>query len=247
MQWVRSGLLIIVAVTQVLFALAPGLVGIEGSIGDMANANRTILVPAGMAFSIWLFLYIGGVYVALWHLIRPGKPWVARVGFLAFLAFAGNSVWALHQPVFGPDLVSFLILEFILVAAVLAGVAGRQDPEPTTMNRVAYGCLLALGGWITVASPGGLSLAFGQAGMWPLFDDALAGASIILTVWALLAAAVAYSVHSYAYLVPVLWGLFWVGQVNQDKPQLLLALIAAATFLLLVTVVSKARLPKAER
>jgi len=244
MHWVRSGLLIVAAITQIVFALAPQLVGIEGSIGETADRNRTLLVPAGIAFSIWLPLYAGGIYVALWHALRPRNAAVARVGLLAFLAFAGNSVWALHQPVFGPDLVSFLILEFILVAAVLAGHAGRADPNPTAANRFAYGCLMALGGWITVASPAGLSLAFGQADMWPLFDDPLVGATIILTVWTLLAAAIAYSVHSFAYLAPILWGLFWVGQANQDKAQLLLGLIAAATLLLIVTAIGKSQLRK---
>ncbi|MEM9837543.1 MAG: hypothetical protein AAF830_00165 [Pseudomonadota bacterium] len=246
MHAIRSAALIIAAVLQIVFAIAPSLVGIEGSIGETAERNRTILVPAGYAFSIWLILYIGGIYVALWHAFRPRNPVVHRAGWLAILAFSGNAVWALHQPVFGPGLMSFVILECILVFAIWAGAAGRAELEPSASNRTAYGFLLALGGWITVASPAGLSLAFGQAGMWPLFGDEQAAALIILGIWALIALALAFRLAALAYIIPIVWGLYAVIVMNQERPTLTMTITGLCLVFPIVTLAGKwARRPAA--
>ncbi|MEM1409893.1 MAG: hypothetical protein AAGG79_04005, partial [Pseudomonadota bacterium] len=225
MHMIRSTALLAAAVAQALFALRPDLVGIEGSIGETARSNSTLLIPSGFAFSIWGLLYFGGVYVALWHAMRPERAHVARVGLWALLAFSGNAAWALHQPTYGPGFVSFMLLEFILVCSLLAGYIGqRSDPAPSRGDAAAYDFLLALAGWITVASPAGLSVALVQVGLWPLFGNPVVAALVILAVWAPIAAAIALRLGAFSYLLPILWGLFWVGIANQEEAVVLAGL-----------------------
>ncbi|MEM1381440.1 MAG: hypothetical protein AAGH41_12530 [Pseudomonadota bacterium] len=239
MHIVRSVLLVAAALLQIAASSFPALFGVEGSIGETAEQFRTILVPKGYAFAIWLPLFIGGIYVALWHAFRPNNPVAHRVGSLAILAFLGNAAWALDQPTIGPGLVNFLILEWVLVFAVWSGAAGRAELEPTNANRVAYGFMLALGGWITVASPAGLSAALQKTGMWPLFGNETDGALLIVCIWGAIAFLLALRLAAFAYTGPILWGLFAVVVVNEGRASLTTSILIAALLIVGATVVGK--------
>lgn len=226
MHVLRSLVLIAAAVAQIVCALAPGLFGIDGSIGDTAERARTALVPAGYAFSIWALLYAGGIYVAGWHLLRPRSNLAATVGLFAALAFTGDAVWALHQPAFGPGLVSFLLLQPILVFAYLAGWRSAQSPAPGPADRVAGAILWALSGWITVASAAGLSLALKLGGLWPLVGDEAQSASVLLLLWAPLALILAFRARAIAFAAPIAWGLHAIAVRNPETGALPLVIAA---------------------
>lgn len=224
---VRSAILIFFAVLQIVAALRPEFFGIEGTIGATAERNSTNVVPAGYAFAIWSILFAGGLYVATWHAARPASPLRRRLGWFAAAAFAGNAVWALHQPVFGPGLVSALLLVPILAFAYLAAWQGRRDPSATAWDRAAYASLWALAGWLTAALAAGLSVALLRGGLWPFVGSSQQSAYALLLAWAPLAVLLTYRSGAVAFALAIAWGLAGIG-VRSPELSLFTGVLALA-------------------
>lgn len=241
MHAVRSLLLIAAALAQILASTAPGLFGIETSFGDAVAPFSTPLVPAGWAFSIWGLLFILSLVFVAWHAASRGNPAAARAGWLALIAYTGNAGFALYQPQFGPDLLSFAVLELVLLTAFLAALAGRAGAEAAAFHKVAAGALFALAGWVTVASPAGLSVALNMAGLFDVEGTASPGIRAVLFGWAPAALVFAWIARSWAYVVPIGWGIVGVAARNSADPVFALGILALGTAFFGVTAMARAR------
>ncbi|GGY46011.1 hypothetical protein GCM10007148_13870 [Parvularcula lutaonensis] len=231
----------IAAFAQVAAGIAPQLFGVEGSVAEAVEPWLTPLVPAGWAFSIWGLLYLGCFGVAIWHAFRIADPVASRVGWFAILAFSGNTAFALYQPSAGPDLVSFVILEIVLVSSFLAAMTNRADPAPQASDRFVTGALLALAGWVTVATPAGLSTALNYAGVSSLTEPGSLPLLLILFGWAPVALALAWVARAWIYILPILWGIVGVAMRSIDATQFAIGSLALGTAFIGVTAMAKAR------
>ncbi|MEM6746863.1 MAG: hypothetical protein AAF608_05535 [Pseudomonadota bacterium] len=239
MHIIRALLVLLTAISQVGAAFVPEVLGWSETIGSRASAYESPLVPAGYAFSIWGLLYIGCLFFALWQLISPRRrePEVATVGWLAFGTFTANTVWAIHQPLLGPGPLSFAVLEVILLFTFLAAAFSRRIEDLSIGDRLAIMPLFALAGWLLVASPGGFSLALKTVGLGPFFGSLITESLVILLVWLLPAAILAFFARSFAFLAAVFWGLAAVVMANEGTGEtpfmqalyIAAGLIAAAT------------------
>ncbi|MEO1658757.1 MAG: hypothetical protein AAFR65_13665 [Pseudomonadota bacterium] len=239
MHIIRALLVFITAITQVGAAFAPQILGWNRTIGSTARLYESPLIPAGYAFSIWGFLYLGCLFFALWQLISPRRREreVATVGWLAFGAFTANTVWAIHQPLLGPGPLSFAVLQVILLFTFLAAIFSRRIDDLSLGDRLAIMPLFALTGWLLVASPGGFSLALKTIGLGPFFGSLVNESLVIVMVWLVPAAIAAFFARSLAVLAAVLWGLAAVVWANEGTGETLFmqalyiagALMAAAT------------------
>ena len=223
MHIIRAMLVLLTAITQVAAAFAPEFLGWTHTIGSRAQLFESPLIPAGYAFSIWGFIYMGCLFFALWQLISPRRRErdVATVGWLAFGAFAANTVWAIHQPLLGPGPLSFAVLEVILLFAFLAAVFSRRIDDLSIGDRLALTPLFVLAGWLLVASPAGFSVALKTLNIGPLFGSLMIESLAIVGVWLIPAALLAFSARSIGFLGAVLWGLAAVAIANQGSGETL--------------------------
>jgi hypothetical protein len=152
-----SGLLAVVvaALLQILTPVLPSL-GLGDPIGAQSDEVRTLITPAGWAFSIWGPLYAGSTLFAIWQALpsQRGNALVARVRWPAAGAFLGNAVWALYTQIFGLSAISAAIILFTLGCLLAAyRVFATWQPGFTRPERwLTILPLSALAAWLTAAT-----------------------------------------------------------------------------------------------
>ncbi|MEM7740582.1 MAG: hypothetical protein AAF225_07250 [Pseudomonadota bacterium] len=219
----RAVLVLAMAVAQIGAAFAPQVLGWSRNMGTAARLYESPLVPAGYAFSIWGPLFLGCLFFAIWQSLSPRRreSEIGTVGWLAFGAFTAITVWSVHQPLFGPGPLSFAVLQVVLLFAFLAAVFTRRIDGLSLGDRIAVLPLFALTGWLLVASPGGLSLALRSLGLEPFLGSLMRESLVLVMVWLIPAAILAFFARSAAFLAAVIWGLVAVIVANQGSGETL--------------------------
>ncbi len=148
-------IVIAAAILQVLIPVLPSL-GVGEPIGSQSDDVRTLITPAGWAFSIWGALYTGAFAFAIYQFL-PSKgddPLLARLRWPAAGAFMGNAAWALYTQSFGLSAISVAIISFTLVCLLYAyRVFAEWDARLTRAQRwLAVLPLSALAAWLTAAT-----------------------------------------------------------------------------------------------
>jgi len=132
-------------------------------------------------------------------------------------------------------------LETILWPLIVAMVVLRrhQGPSPLVVSVPIYG----LAGWLTIASPVGLSLTLNYLGAWPFAQDELVSALIVLAGWAPLALMLTWLARSLVFAGAVAWGLGWLSLAafGDGLPMLAYVAAGAAVLVLLLTAVIRRR------
>lgn len=146
---------ILAALLQFLTTSLPAL-GIGDPIGSQSNAVRTLITPAGWAFSIWGPLFAGTIIFAIYQ-ARPSQRTNAlllRIRLPAAGAFLGNAVWALYTQCFGLAVFSVAIIAATLACLIaIYRVFARWEPKFSTGERwLAVLPLSALAAWLTAAT-----------------------------------------------------------------------------------------------
>lgn len=148
-------LVVAAALLQVLVPLLPSL-GVGVPIGAQSDDVRTLITPAGWAFSIWGALYTGAFVFAVFQLLprQAGNPLVGRLRLPAAGAFMGNALWALYTQSFGLSAISAAIIIFTLVCLLRCyTIFSSWDRPFTTAERwMAVLPLSALAAWLTAAT-----------------------------------------------------------------------------------------------
>ncbi|RYD48298.1 MAG: hypothetical protein EOP60_15950 [Sphingomonadales bacterium] len=143
------------ALLQILTPVLPSL-GIGEPIGDRSDSVRSLITPAGWAFSIWGALYTGSLVFALFQAL-PGQrdnPLLARLRWPAAGAFFGNALWALYTQTFGLSAISSVIILFTLACLLVIFRTFAIWPTPFAASErwCAVLPLSALASWLTAAS-----------------------------------------------------------------------------------------------
>jgi hypothetical protein len=146
---------LVCAVFQIVTPTLP-LLGFGEPIGDQSDSVRTLITPAGWAFSIWGPLYTGTIVFAVYQAL-PGQRDNALLKWLrwpAAGAFLGNGLWALYTQSLGLGAPSAAIILFTLVCLLYCfrTFATWSVPFTTGERWCAVLPLSALASWLTVAS-----------------------------------------------------------------------------------------------
>ena len=149
------GAVIVAALLQIVTTSLPAL-GIGDPIGSQSNAVRTLITPAGWAFSIWGPLFAGTIAFAIYQAL-PGQrtsALLARIRLPAASAFLGNALWALYTQFFGLAVFSAVIIILTLSCLIaIYRVFARWEPNFSTGERwLAVLPLSALAAWLTAAT-----------------------------------------------------------------------------------------------
>ncbi len=156
-QWTSLNLphlaVLLTAALQILTPLLPQI-GIGEPIGSRSLAVRTLITPAGWAFSIWGALYLGATVFAVFQAL-PAQRQDALLHHLrwpAAGAFLGNALWAAYTQLYGLSFVSVLIITLTLTCLIIAYHALSNATVSKTEWWCAYLPLSALAAWLTVAT-----------------------------------------------------------------------------------------------
>lgn len=146
---------IVFAVLQILTPILP-LLGIGAPIGSQSDSVRTLITPAGWAFSIWGALYTGSLLFAVYQALsaQRGNRLVAALRWPAAGAFLGNALWAAYTQIWGLTALSVIIIAWTLGCLLTAyRHIGEAGPDLSSGERwLAVLPLSALAAWLTAAT-----------------------------------------------------------------------------------------------
>jgi hypothetical protein len=198
------------AVLQVLTPALPQL-GIGEPIGDRSDAVRTLITPAGWAFSIWGPLYAGSLAFALYQALpsQRANPRLAPLRWPAAGAFLGNALWAAYVQSVDLSLVSAAIIAFTLFCLLVAyrRLSPWQPGLPGADRWLAALPLSALAAWLTAATLVNVAAALRFHGVEAGAAAPALAAAVVLVGGAVAAAALLRGGGSPPYALVFLWAL----------------------------------------
>ncbi len=226
---------IVLAVFFQIAATALPALGIGEPIGSRSDELRTLITPAGWAFSIWGLLYLGSIVFALYQAFpaqyRNGL--LDRIGWFAAAAFFGNGLWALYTQLHDLTALSVVVIATTLVCLL---VILRRIVTAKRLSRgdrwLAAVPLTALAAWLTAATIVNVAASLtyhgiGEAGGYPLLS-----AGIVFIGGLIAALAVTRSRGCPWYAAVFLWALLAI--YFQGGQQASMVAIAAAISAVLV-------------
>jgi hypothetical protein len=206
---------IVAFVATIVVNTLASTVGLNGSqTGALSDALPNLFVPSGLTFSVWgviyIFLLLFTVYQS-WGLFsarREAPLFVAKIGWLFFIASAANIGWLLlwHWRQVGWSQLAMLALLACLIAIYLLLGTGRTAATPSErwFARIPFSVYL---GWITVATIANATALLVKAG-WGGFGVAPQVWTIAVIVAAVLITLIVLATRrDAAYALVVAWAL----------------------------------------
>ena len=236
----RQALNVVGAVAQVA---AGAFVG-QG-VGDVANENRSLILPSGYAFSIWSPIFLLFAVYAVYQALPSHRtdPRLRSIGPWTAAATIGNGVWTLLFPnrLYVPAQLLIIAIAVCAVVALLRYAAWTARREPTAFERWAIGPAVGLlAGWVTAASFVGIAGTLVALG-WDATGEAAAvgGVGLLLfgggvAVAVLLAARSGEPVAWLAYGAATVWALIAVAANNAARSGLVAAVALAVAAVVVV-------------
>lgn len=223
------------AVLQVLTPILPSL-GIGEPIGSQSDASRTLITPAGWAFSIWGLLYLGSAVFAVYQALpaQRDNPLLASIRWPAAGAFLGNALWAAYTQLYSLTAVSVAIIAATLLCllTIYRRFAGARLSRGERW--LAYLPLSALAAWLTVATIVNIAATLRFYGVEAGAAGPAVGAAILLVAGLIGAAAIVRGRGSVPYAAVFLWALVAIYAAGGQAA----GLIAAGTLVAALLVVA---------
>jgi hypothetical protein len=223
---------VVAAVAQVVGSpLGSALSG--RSVGDVSDGDRSLVTPAGWAFSIWSLIFAGALAWAVYQAL-PGqrdREVHRRTGWPLAAAFAGNTVWEVVYPLGDGWRYVAQVLIFGITAAAAVAYARLQtlpvDGVARVLPRATTGLLL---GWVTVAPVANVGNTGVALGISPATTSAQVWAVVALVAVAAIGAAVVLGSVAAAgpFAAAVVWGLLAIAAAGGPRPVSAAAVAAAA-------------------
>jgi hypothetical protein len=217
------------------------LLGIGEPIGSQSDMVRTLITPAGWAFSIWGALYTGSLAFAVYQLLprQANNGVLASLRLPAALAFLGNAAWAAYVQVYSLSFVSTVIIAFTLVNLLIAyrRLGGWNLGFTKGERWLAVLPLSALTAWLTVATIVNIAASLRFHGIEAGDAAPLIAAGVILVGGLIASAALARSAGNPPYGLVFLWALAAIYSAGGQKAQIVALAAAIAAVLVVIGVI----------
>lgn len=225
---------LLAAAFQILTPLLPQL-GVGRPIGDQSDAVRTLITPAGWAFSIWGALYLGSTLFAIYQLLpaQRDNPLIARIRWPAAGAFLGNGLWAAYTQVFGLSAISVSIIILTLACLVAIYRVFEGARLGTGERWLAYVPLSALTAWLTVATTVNIAASLRFHGVEGGAAAPMIAGAVVVAAGVIAATALIRGRGNLPYALVFLWALAAIFAAGGQEA----ALVAGATAVAAVLVV----------
>jgi MFS family permease len=229
---VRATAVLVAAVAQVVGS--PLGTAISGrSVGDVSDETRSLITPAGWAFTIWALIFAGSLAWAVYQALPAQRRLDVnrRTGWPLAAAFAGNAAWEVLFPLVGVSQpVVPVVLILAIVAAAATAFARLQDIAVHGAARVLPGAVTGLLlGWVTVAAVVNVASAGVALGAEPEGTAANAWAVAALAAAAAVTVALTLAARAGAgpIVLAVVWGTCAIAAAADERPVVVAALAAA--------------------
>lgn len=243
MAILRRLLVLILAPAMWLCSSTPFLFDLGRGPAALSDKYDTLLVPYGIAFSIWLPIFVGCMAYGIVQILPRNykRAIFDDISGWTIGGFAGVCAWGLAAA-FAPLEQAALITALIFVPTVLllcrvAVITTRRRHELTELEGYLVWLPLSfLAGWTSLA----VFLNWAQLGVHGPLGLGLPVVIICLLSLAAALAWVSFMLHhvrgSAAYLFPVVWGLAWLvfARLAGEPKSLTIAIAAIFGALLLM-------------
>jgi hypothetical protein len=212
-----------------------------------ADSDSTLRV-AGYAFAIWGVIYLWLVVYAVRQAL-PGTGetlLINRLGWPSVGALLGIGWWVVAAA-FDQEMATIVLifgsLGVILIPLLANAAAIRALPRGDRDRWMTVWPLAMLAGWLTIASPVNLITVATGNGWLPEALSPTAWAILAIAVVAVVALGVTQRLRTFAYGLPIAWGLLGAFVAEQTRnPTLAYAALTAAAIVLLGVIVLTFRL-----
>jgi hypothetical protein len=227
---------ILAALLQIVFPILPSL-GIGQAIGDQSDEVRTLITPAGWAFSIWGALYTGSLLFALYQALPAQRRnrLLQAIRWPAAGAFTGNAVWALYTQSFGLSLISSAIIAFTLanLLVILDRFTRWREGFSGGERWLAVLPLSALAAWLSAATIVNIAASLRFHGLEAGGGAPLVAAAVVLVGGIIAALALLRTLGNPPYALVFLWALVAIYAAGGQQ-EALVALAAGGAALLVI-------------
>lgn len=199
---------LVAALLQILTPVLPAL-GVGEPIGSQSDSVRTLITPAGWAFSIWGALYTGSLLFAIYQLLpaQRNNALLERIRWPAAGAFLGNALWAAYTQVFGLTALSVVIIAATLCCLIVI-YRSFTTPRFTSGERwLVYLPLSALTAWLTVATTVNIAASLRYHGVEAGDAAPAIGAAVLVVAGIIAAVALVRGRGNLPYAGVFLWAL----------------------------------------
>jgi len=208
----------------------------------MSDANPSLLVPSGIAFSIWLPIFLLCIAYGIIQFLPRNKdnPLFQNIGWWTIAGFTGVCLWGLvnafwpMQSVQMATAIIFIPTMLLLVGAMFKFRALRS--ESNEKFPLAYAGISMIAGWCSIAvflnwTPQIVSALSGNGISASIVSTVILGAALL---W--IATIARKSGGNIAYIIPPVWGLFWliVLRMNTAPRYMDIILMAAIGIIVLI-------------
>ena len=222
------------AALQLLTPLLPQL-GIGEPIGSQSDAVRTLITPAGWAFSIWGALYAGSTLFAIYQALpsQRNNALLRPIRWPAAGAFLGNAVWAAYTQLFGLSVVSVVIIAWTLVCLLVIYRVFSTAIFAAGERWCVFLPLSALAAWLTVATTVNIAASLKYHGVDGGTAAPTIGAVIVVIAGIIAAGALVRGRGNLPFAVVFLWALAAIFSAGGQVAGLIAAATAIAAILVI--------------
>jgi hypothetical protein len=229
------------AALQVLTPLLPQF-GIGDPIGAQSDSVRTLITPAGWAFSIWGALYAGSAAFAVWQALPAQRhnALLAQIRWPAAGAFLGNAGWAAYTQLFGLSAISAAIILVTLACllVVYRAFAAWAPPFAAGERWLAFLPLSALAAWLTAATIVNVAASLRFHGVEAGSAAPSVGAAVVIVGGVVAAAALVRGRGNLPYAMLFLWALAAIYAAGgRSVGEIAVAVVVAAMLVIAGTIV----------
>lgn len=147
--------IILAVIWQIGATFLPQL-GLGEQIGDRSDSVRTLITPAGWAFSIWGLLFLGSALYAVWQALpaQRNNPLLDKIGWYSAVALAAQGAWATYTQWANLTVISAIIISVSLGAllAILRALVAVRRRFTKGERWLVVPVFSALAAWLSAAS-----------------------------------------------------------------------------------------------
>lgn len=220
----------------------PMVFDIGRSISEQSDANNTLLVPAGIAFSIWFPIFVGCIAYGIIQMLPKNKERAIfrDIGWLTAGSFALITLWG-YMAAFPPPAVSawgtalVFIPAMLLICAAVVRLTRRKAELSNAEGYMIYIPLSLLAGWCSIA----VFLNWAQLGVHGPIGFGMSEVIVCLLTLAAALAWITFMIHktggNRAYTFAPVWGLAFLvmARLSADDYSLPIAVAAGIGALVL--------------
>lgn len=232
----------------------PQVFDVGRSISEQSEFNNTLLVPSGIAFSIWFPIFVGCIAYGIIQVLPKNKDRAIfkDIGWLTAGSFALITLWG-YMASFPPPRISAwgTAIVFIPAMSLICAAVVKMTPrkaEFSTSERIGIFIPLSLlAGWCSIA----VFLNWAQLGVHGPLGFGMDDVVICVLTLAAALAWISFMIHkthgNRAYTFAPVWGLAFLvaARLSTDDYNLIIAAAAGigALVLMLSAVIAGRRSP----